>query len=88
MRSIIGVLLRPYWQSPNIDDLGQDAWLAAYECYRGSDGRVSYEVVRKKMVQRLERCNRDYESGGVTYYGDNDIDYNKRVNIENVANGK
>ena len=85
----IETLLSPYAESLNIDDLRQDAWLAAYQCLKSCQDKeigINYNVVQLKIATQLERCQRQYNNKGITYSGQTDIDIQDDIELKAVDN--
>lgn len=82
----ITVMLQPYINNPDYQDLKQDAWLIAYEFLRycqSNKSAVNYNICRNRIIDKLNRCNRQYITGGITYTGQTDIIMED--DVENVA---
>lgn len=78
--------LRLYADSLNIDDLRQDAYVAAYICLRRCQTKniaIDYNIVIKRINQALSRAESSYKSRGITYAGV--IDIIMEDDVESVA---
>ncbi len=87
VKKTIKQLMQPYADSLNIDDLRQDAYLAAYQFLRycqDNKSAINYGMCKNRMIQALERNDKKYKNHGITYV-DNDIDIEMEDDVENKA---
>lgn len=83
----IPLLLRPYAESVNIDDLTQDAWLAAFHSLRKCQCKgcgVNYGKTKQFMRKVLLRKNLNYTNKGVTYTNQSKIEFEGDIELKAV----